>query len=503
MVQVDFNTMTTTVHPLSGLPKAAQKATYNLTESLQLFSSTVSNVWNFGTGRLRPYQGMKTLIHRFYDALDGRSQAPVGKEEALAVIETMDDIFGRIRKFPFRFEPILPRVLPKTDRKPSRILVTGATGFLGKRLVRVLLGRGYRVRALARKLSHTETLRGLDLEIYFGDVADPESLRASFDGVDYVIHAAADTAGNPEGGRVSTIRGTENVIQLCRDFGVKKLVYISSCGVYAVSKLKNHQTVTEGSPLEAFPEKRGSYSHAKLEAETRVRRAMSQGSAPVVCLRPGTIYGPGGEIFTPMMGFSLGRKLFLIIRRPGFVLPFVYVDNLIEAIVASLEAPNSAGQIYNVVDPEKIGKKEYVERFLKRLLPGSRYIYLPYSFIYSAVALQEILFKILKRNPLFTRYRLTSSQRKIVYDASKIKHDLHWSCPVSMNEAFKQILDDALREVSREGSGEDDRGKNSDRHRDGTESPLAPEDGLSEGDPGKRTNGEGSLRLDEEVPTRL
>jgi hypothetical protein len=120
--------MTTTFHPVSHLPKAAQKATYNLSTSWQLFANTVSNGWNFGRGRLRPYQGMKVLIHRFYDAVNGKGEVPVSKEDALAVIETMDEIWKQIKNDRL-FDPVIPYKNPNVKQERPKILVTGATGF--------------------------------------------------------------------------------------------------------------------------------------------------------------------------------------------------------------------------------------------------------------------------------------------------------------------------------------------------------------------------------------
>lgn len=441
MVNVDFNTMTTTLHPLSHLPKAAQKATYNLSESWQLFSSTVSNVWNFGRGRLKPYQGMKTLTHRFYDAIQGKGEVPVSKDEALMVIETMDGIWKQIKNTRLNFDPIIPNKISDIKEERPKILVTGATGFLGKRVVEILVQKGYPVRALARKLSNIEKLKKLNVEIYFGDVASIESLKPVFEGIDFVIHAAADTAGTEEDGQISTIQGTKNIVNLCEQFKIKKLVYISSCNVYGVADYRTEQIVTEESSLERFPIKRGPYTYSKLKAEEIVREAMEKRIVTIVCLRPGTIFGPGGEIFTPMMGFGFGQKLFAIIGGGKFVLPLVYIDNLVEAILAAINNEAVAGGIFNVVDTDKLTKKDYVELLLKRLYPHAYYIYIPYGVLYSIVFIQEVMFKILKRNPFLTRYRLKSSQKSIIYDASRVKNELRWNPLISCKEGLRRVFE--------------------------------------------------------------
>jgi nucleoside-diphosphate-sugar epimerase len=344
------------------------------------------------------------------------------------------------------FEPIIPVNQPGIKDGLPKILVTGASGFLGTRLVELLAQKGYPVRALVRKLSNTKRLRANGGEVFFGDVADLESLRPAFNEIDIIVHAAADTAGNERDGEWSTVQGTQNVLQLCHQVGVKKLIYISSCAVYGVTDCKKGALIGEDAPLERFPEKRGFYSWSKLKADQFVVDAITQGSLPIVNLRPGTIWGPGGEVFTPMMGFSLGKRLFAVIGNGKFVVPFVYIDNLIEAIIKGIENHSTAGGVYNVVDTDRITKKDYVDKLIKKLYPAATCIYIPYGLLYSAVYIQEMLFSSMGRKPFLTRYRLTSSQKNISYDSSKIQNELGWIPSVSAEEGIKSILDYELNQ---------------------------------------------------------
>ena len=441
MVEVDINTMTTVIHPVSSLPKAAQKATYNLTEAWQLFMATVSNVKNFLTGKLKPYQGMKILIHKFYDSMKNNTELPVTKEQALLVIGTMDEMFRQIDVKPLVFENIVPQDIPYPLKHNEKVLVTGGTGFLGKRLVELLVKEGYPVRVLARKLSNIEYLKRLGVEIYFGDVADKESLKSAFEGVNLVVHAAAGTSGNKKDCEAGTIQGTLNVLELCKANNIPKLIYISSCSVYGVADYKEGQIVREESSLERFPSKRGDYSASKQQAESFVIDAMKNMGLPIVILRPGTIYGSGGDIFTPMLGFSAMNKVFVVIGNGKFELPFVYVDNLVEAIIKAIQDDKANNQVFNIVDSERINKRTYMNKLIKRLHPNSFVFYFPYSLMNFIVYAQEILCRILGRAPFLTRYRLISSQRNITYDNSKIITHLNWKPNVSINEALNTVFE--------------------------------------------------------------
>jgi len=301
--------------------------------------------------------------------------------------------------------------------------------------------KGYPVRALVRKLSSTKKLETCGVEIFYGDVADEESLRAVFQGVEVVVHAAADTAGTERDGKWSTIRGTKNVLELCSQGEIRKLIYISSCAVYGVADFRKGDVIKEDGYLERSPEKRGFYSWSKLKADQIVDKAIREGKLPIISLRPGTIWGPGGDIFTPMMGFSLGDKLFAVIGNGKFVLPFVYIDNLVEAIVRGIENQEVAGGIYNVVDPDRITKRDYMNRLVRKIHTRASCLYIPYSFLYFVVYMQEKLFPWMGRKPFLTRYRLASSQKSILYDSSKIQKELGWQPSVSLEEGIKNVLE--------------------------------------------------------------
>jgi 2-alkyl-3-oxoalkanoate reductase len=322
----------------------------------------------------------------------------------------------------------------------ERVLVTGATGFLGRRTAEMLIKQGFSVRALVRTPSKAGNLARLGAEIAQGDVTDPDSLKPAFEDIDYVIHAAADTSGTEQGARQVTINGTRNILDLCASRPVKKLIYISSCSVYGSADYKDGQVVDENSPLEGFPERRGIYSWAKLEAEKIVMDYMNQDKVRAVCLRPGTIFGHGGENFSPMMGFTWKNKVFIVINMEGFTLPLVYIDNLIQAIIAAMVQDKSTGHVYNVVDSQQIGKKEYMDKFIRKLFSGAWCFYVPYSLLSSAVSLQETLFSLLNRKPLLTKYRLISSQKLVIFDASKIINHLGWNPSFSYEQAVEEIV---------------------------------------------------------------
>ena len=324
--------------------------------------------------------------------------------------------------------------------KQTKVLVTGATGFLGSRLAKRLVEEGYPIRALARKLSNLGALKKLGAEIVFGDMGDGASIAAAVKGVDVVVHAAAGTSGTAKDSDSATIQGTRNVLEACRTNRVKKLIYISSCNVYEVAGYTENQLVTEEAQLERFPLRRGHYSAAKLQAEALVTEAMIHDGCPTVVLRPGTLYGTGAEVYTRMMGVSFARRIFVVFGDGESELPLVHVDNTVDAIVECVGNSAADNQVFNVVDRELITKRMYMERVLKPLYPNAVVVYCPMSLLLTLTWLQEKLIAIVGKQPFLTVYRLVSSQKRVRYSTSRIENAIGWRSHIRFEQGSEQLI---------------------------------------------------------------
>lgn len=205
-------------------------------------------------------------------------------------------------------------------------LVTGASGFLGSHVARLLAERGERVRVLLRPTSQTRLLEGLAVERVSGDLRDPSSLGNALAGVNTVYHVAADYrlwARDPREIYESNIQGTRNLLDAARRAEVGKFVYTSTVGTIAVSRdgaLPDEGTIT------SVEEMIGDYKRSKWLAELEARQAAAAG-LPVVIVNPTTPVGPGDAKPTPT-----GRIIvdFLNGRMPAYVdtgLNFVPVED--------------------------------------------------------------------------------------------------------------------------------------------------------------------------------
>ena len=176
----------------------------------------------------------------------------------------------------------------------SKVLVTGANGFLGSWVVRKLGEQGHEVSILVRKSSDLSELQGLDYKTHYGDVTQAQTLAAAFKGHDTVFHLAGviayKKADRPLMEKVN-VEGTQNVLDAIQKSDVSKLVYLSS--VVAIGAgLEKGQVLNEQSPFNIHHLDLG-YFETKHEAEKRVKAACDAKKVDAVMLNPSTIYGPG------------------------------------------------------------------------------------------------------------------------------------------------------------------------------------------------------------------
>ena len=192
-------------------------------------------------------------------------------------MRTIDDAWKNVGKVHPVFENV-PANIPEGKTFKGKVLVTGAGGFLGRRLTEVLVQEGYFVRVLVRKLTRLDPFKALGVDVLLGDVRDEAVLATAMSGMDYVIHAAANQEGDWETFEESTIRGTEKVFAAARECKNK------AHGIYQLhERLSNGRTpqsgavIVEDSMYEKDPQARGFYTASKLEAEKAVLRLMKEG----------------------------------------------------------------------------------------------------------------------------------------------------------------------------------------------------------------------------------
>jgi nucleoside-diphosphate-sugar epimerase len=227
------------------------------------------------------------------------------------------------------------------------ILVTGAGGFIGGRVVEVLHGiPGISVRASVRRWSSAVRIGRLPVEIVPCDITEPEQVRRAMEGIGGVVHCAY-------GDQHTTVEGTRTVLQAALEAGAARVVHLSTMEVYGD---------VEGDTFEDAPlRKTGSlYRDSKIEAELLCRRYTERGLA-VSVLRPTIVYGPFSSTWT----VSFAERLVAGGSFPSRqdcqgTCNLLYIDDLVAAIVLALGRKEAAGEAFNVNGEEHLTWWQYL-----------------------------------------------------------------------------------------------------------------------------------------------
>ena len=197
-----------------------------------------------------------------------------------------------------------------------------------------------------RALSHVELLEKLGVEVVYGDIRNIDSLVDACKEMDIVIHMAAALKGSSEFMMDCAVKGTQNVAEAAKACKVTRVVYISSMSVYDVEKLRDGEIVSEQSPLEEFPQVRGTYSLAKRLAEDEALGRLQEACPSWTILRPSVIVGDGHDIFSPV-----GKKIGNLLLCPGSGkrhLRLIHVDDVASAIVNVIQNNGTQARIFNL-----------------------------------------------------------------------------------------------------------------------------------------------------------
>ena len=231
----------------------------------------------------------------------------------------------------------------------ATIAVTGATGFLGRHLVEGLLGRGARVIGVVRNPERVPELRERGVELRRADLAERDRLAAGFRGADAVVSNAAllSLRNQPWSDYVRTnVDGTVNVCEAAAAAGVKRVVHVSSVGVYRGRRQRvideDHEQYAEGTR----PGRITSYPLSKALSEQAALRVARERDLALTLLRPSGIYGAFDPNFMAIFRAFMWPKL--SVYPAFFRLPLVYAGDVAEALALALEIDASIGRAYNI-----------------------------------------------------------------------------------------------------------------------------------------------------------
>ena len=242
------------------------------------------------------------------------------------------------------------------------VLVTGATGFIGGRLVeKLVLEHGAVVRALVRDFRKAIRLGRFDVDLVLGDVTDAPIVSAAARGCDVIFHCAFGATGTVERQRAATVDGTRHLVDAAVAAGVRRFVHVSTLSVYG--------DLTGESLTESAPRVRTGdvYGDTKLDAEEIVLNAHRTQKLAAVVLQPTVVYGPFGGWWTAGQIDRLKQGRFALANGGDGVCNPVYVDDVVQAAIRAACAEQVEGQTFLVSGPSPVSWRDYYEAFERML----------------------------------------------------------------------------------------------------------------------------------------
>ncbi|MGX7001427.1 hopanoid-associated sugar epimerase [Caballeronia sp. KNU42] len=311
---------------------------------------------------------------------------------------------------------------PLSGDARGRVLVTGASGFVGSAVARIARERGFDVRVVIRKTSSRQNLEGLDAEVVIGDMRDEASMRAAMKGVRYLLHVAADYriwARDPGEIERANLEGTEATMRAALAEGVERIVYTSSVATLKVSPAGD--VVDETKPAQAH-QTIGAYKRSKVLAERAVERMVANDGLPAVIVNPSTPIGPRDVKPTPTGRIIVEAATGKI---PAFVdtgLNLVHVDDVANGHFLALER-GVIGERY-ILGGENLSLQQMLADIAGLAGRKPPTIKLPRGPLYPLAIGAELYAKFSGKEPFVTVDGLRMSKNKMYFTSAKAEREL-------------------------------------------------------------------------------
>jgi dihydroflavonol-4-reductase len=302
------------------------------------------------------------------------------------------------------------------------VIVTGATGHIGNVLIRQLLARRERVRALVLPGDDIIPLNGLDIELSRGDVTDVSSLAAAFKGADLVFHLAGIVTIMPGKKRLLeevNVGGVRNVVAACRAAGVRRLIYTSS--IHAVAEPEHGTVIDESQPFD--PERvLGDYARSKARATLLLLEEVKKGGLDAVICCPTGVTGPGDYGISNLGQLIIDYASGHLKSYVSGAYDFVDVRDVAVGLLLAAEKGKSGNHyIFSGAQVQVPELMKELERNIGRAAPTYR---IPASVARAAGTLASVYYRLLKRRPVFTAYSIDVLRSNSVVRSTRARQEL-------------------------------------------------------------------------------
>ena len=321
-----------------------------------------------------------------------------------------------------------------------RVLITGATGFLGTHITATLLNRGHQIRALIRPTSKTQRLKAQgEVELVVGNLGDRGSLSAAMKGMDAVVHCAGGGMAAAPGDLFR--QNTEPCKTLLTTAELMenpptKWILISS--IAAVGSATEGRPLNETSPVNPI----SLYGQSKQEAEKLFLQAQER--FEITIIRPPAIYGPGDTRF---LGYFKSIKRGWCPLPPGRLMSLVYGEDCARAVALALEVSHPNGRIYFVEDGnqwswEALADLIYEGLSRHREIPTMKPVHLAPEVIYLVGLFNELKARLTGRPTLLTRDKWRDGKEPYwLCESELIRKELGWEPRTTLSEGVQVTCD--------------------------------------------------------------
>ena len=331
------------------------------------------------------------------------------------------------------------------------ILITGSNGFIGSRVVKILLECGFtNLKCFVRASSNLVELNRIiaaypkaSIKVVKGNVQSRDDWKKRSVGVSVIYHLAAGRGEKSYADAyMNSVVTTRNLLdEISQVNSLKRFVNVSSFSVYSNIKIKSGGLLDESCDIEDQPHRTGeAYCYAKVKQEELVAEYGQKFNLPYVVVRPGVVYGPGNRGITGRVGIDT-FGIFLHLGGSNKI-PFSYVDNCAEAIVLAGLKKGVDGEIFNIVDDD-LPTSRYFLKMYKKNVRRFFSLYVPHPISYFLCYLWERYSDWSEGQlPLaFNRRRWSNYWKGNVYSNEPLKTRLEWSPRVGFKEAANQYFE--------------------------------------------------------------
>lgn len=315
------------------------------------------------------------------------------------------------------------------------VLVTGGNGFVGRHLMPALQERGDRVRVLALPAEDTSWLEERKIAVYRGDVRQPETLIEPMRGVGGVFHLAGlmGVWRPMEDYRTVNVIGTKNVCEAALKAGVRRLVHVSSWTVYGMNL---GHSATEDLPLRPLNEP---YAVTKAEGDQLVQRMIAEEGLPAVIIRPGTVFGPAGQLNFGKIADRIRTGRWITIGSGRNALPLVYVSDVVQGLLLALDHERAVCHAYNITNDRPLTQQEFLEAIAQEIRAKPPRLHVPYHALYAAAYAAERVAMLTgyQREPAVTRHGVALFGTDNRHAIDKAQRDLGYTPRVALREGLR------------------------------------------------------------------